>query len=288
MTIVSIRTGRGLRPTRARAVPRLGAAVALGFLALVVFAALIGGLLSQDPGRQDLLAAATGPSGAHLLGTDQLGRDILARIIAGSHTVLLGPTLVAVVTLLVATPLGLLAGFRGGRVETLIMRTVDAIYALPALLVVIVVVGILGGGYLLAVAALVVLTVPADVRVVRAAVLGQRGLPYVEAARTLGLPPRRIMWVHVLPNVLPTIVANLLLDFVGGLVALSALSFLGLGLPAGSPDWGRMLSENRGLLDSNAWAALAPALLIVLTAVAVTVLGDASYERLSRGKADHD
>jgi peptide/nickel transport system permease protein len=164
------------------------------------------------------------------------------------------------------------------------MRWVDLIWAVPALLVVIVVAGALGGGYWLAVALLVVLMAPLDTRMVRAATLEQAVRPYVEAAKTLGVSERRIMLLHIWPNVSSVVVANVMLQFATALVVLSGLSFLGLGSPPGTPDWGLMLAEGRSLIFESPVLTLAPAVMIVLTAAAMNVLGDWSYERIaSRG-----
>ncbi|MGH4001815.1 MAG: ABC transporter permease [Pseudonocardiaceae bacterium] len=253
---------------------------------LVVVLVVLGGWLApQDPSQQNLLVPSAGPSSLHRLGTDDLGRDIFSRILTGTRGAVIGPVVVAFGTMLVGLVLGLLAGFHGGRLETVIMRTVDLVYAMPALLVVIILVGLFSGGYWVAVGVLVLLTMPGTTRIVRAAVLAQRGLPYVEAARTMGVSNRRIVFVHVAPNILPTVVTSILLDFVGALVALSALSFLGLGVPPGSADWGRMLAENRGLLELNPWSVLAPALMLMATATAVTVLGDWLYERFEKARS---
>jgi ABC-type dipeptide/oligopeptide/nickel transport system permease subunit len=162
------------------------------------------------------------------------------------------------------------------------------LYALPAMLVILVLVGLVGQGYWSAVALLIFLYAPGDVRLIRSAVIGQRNLPYIEAARTTGVGSPRTMFVHLFPNVLPTVVAGTLLDFVSALVGLSSLSFLGVGTPPGSTDWGRMLAENRGLLDVNPWAAIAPALLIIGAGVSMTVLGDWAYGRLQKGNQRND
>ena len=231
--------------------------------------------------QQDLLTGLTGPGGKHLLGTDDLGRDILSRTIVGARTALIGPLLIAIGAMLIGNILGLLAGYRGGPTDSLIMRGVDLIYALPALLVAIVVVGVLGGGYYLAVGTLLFLFIPFDARLVRGATLEQRSKAYVEAAETLGLSRRRIMFLHIWPNVLPVAVANACLAFAFALVSLSALSFLGLGVGPGTADWGRMLSDSRTLLFANSASAIAPGVALVLLAASVNIVGDWLYERLS-------
>lgn len=255
-------------------------------LVLFALAATVGRLVLPDWDAQDLATGAAMPGGGHLLGTDELGRDIARMVVAGARSTLAGAALVAVGSMVIGNVLGLLAGYRGGWIDTVVRRWADLLLALPALLVTIVVAGIGGGGYALAVGVLVVLTSPADIRLVRSAVLEQRHRAYVEAAQTLGLSPFTVMTRHIWPNVLPVVVANTLLNFAGAIVALSSLSFLGLGVPPGAPDWGRMLSENRTLLYDNPSAALAPAVLIVAAAVALNLLGDRLFEAFSdRGRS---
>jgi peptide/nickel transport system permease protein len=261
----------------------VGAVLVVG---IVGVAAVAGSAVApNDPSAQNLLVGLTQPGHGHLLGTDDLGRDIFSRTIAGARSAVLGPLLVALGAMLVGNILGLLAGYRGGLVDTVISRWADLVYSLPALLVAIVVVGVFGGGYFLAVALLIVLYSPVDTRIVRSATLVQRSLPYVEAARITGVPPRRIIFAHIWPNVLPLAVANAFLTFAFSIVSLSALSFLGLGVGPGTADWGRMLSESRTLLFDNAWAALAPGIGLVVTAASVNVVGDWLFERLAdRGR----
>jgi ABC-type dipeptide/oligopeptide/nickel transport system permease subunit len=253
--------------------------IALGVLVLIVVIAITADWITPyDPYAQDLIASSQGPSAAHWLGTDQLGRDILSRLMVGSRTGIIGPAIVAICATVLGTLIGLWAGFTGGRTDSVTMRSIDVVYAIPPLLVAVVLVGLLGGGYWLAVAVLIVLSAPADVRVVRAAVMAQRELPYIAAARTLGLSQTRIALKHVLPNIAPTLAANALLQFVVALIALSGLAFLGIGVSAGTPDWGLMIAENRSILDLNPWAVIAPALCITLLAVAVAILGDRIFE----------
>jgi peptide/nickel transport system permease protein len=148
------------------------------------------------------------------------------------------------------------------------------------------VIGIFGGGYWVAVLTMMFLFVAPDTRIVRGAALEQRSLPYIEAARTLGIARWRIMFVDISANILPIIVAYVVLDFAYALVSLSALSFLGLGVAPGAPDWGRMLYENRNVLYSNPAASLVPAVMIVALAASVNLIGDWMYEGLGhRGDA---
>ncbi|HEU5211285.1 MAG TPA: ABC transporter permease [Gaiellaceae bacterium] len=279
---------RAQAPTRARR-RRISIPVVLAGIVLLVglVCAVFGPWIApHDPNEQDLFASLAGPSRNHLLGTDELGRDILSRTIIGARTAILGPALIAFGAMLIGNFFGVLAGYRGGTSDTVISRLVDFVYALPALLIAIVVVGVLGGGYWLAVGLLLVLFSPVDTRIVRAATLEQRNRPYVEAARLLGLSDRRIMARHVWPNVLPIALANAFLTFAFAIVSLASLSFLGLGVGPGTADWGRMLSDSRNLLLDVPEAALAPGIAIVLVAVSVNILGDFLSENLAdRGRA---
>lgn len=251
-------------------------------VAVIAMAVFDRALAPYDPTTQDLITGLSGPSGSHLLGTDQLGRDVLSRVIAGARPALLGPLIIAIVSVIVGNALGLLAGYRGGRVDSVIMRWVDVMWSIPSILVVIVAASALGGGYWLTVALLAVLTIPFDTRVVRGATLEQMPRPYVEAARVLGLPDRRIAIRHVWPNVAPTAAANTFLVFASSLVAIASVSFLGLGIDPSTPDWGVMIAQNQALLFANPASVLAPALMIVLTAASVNIIGDATFTALSR------
>jgi peptide/nickel transport system permease protein len=257
----------------------------LMFLVVVVVMVVFGSLVApHDPGAQNPTAALARPGGVHWLGTDSLGRDVFSRLIAGARTAFVGPLVITAGSALGGNLLGLWAGYRGGRIDAVVMRWVDLMWSIPGLLVIIVVQGALGGGYWLAVALLLVLTIPFDTRVVRGATLEQAPRPYVEAARTLGVSDRRIMLAHIWPNVAPVAVANAFLVFATSLSTLAGLSFLGLGVSPGTPDWGLMVSEGIELLFANPVVVLAPAAMIVLTATSMNLIGDWCYERLaSRG-----
>ncbi|MFE2426816.1 ABC transporter permease [Streptomyces sp. NPDC059373] len=277
----------GKRALRRRGRPPLLVLTSFVVLALMFVLAVAGNWLAPyDPTEQDLLTNVTPPSGSHWLGTDQLGRDVLSLVMAGARTALLGPLVVALGTVAVGAAIGIWAGYRGGIVDALANRFADLMYALPGLLVIVVVVGIVGGGYWLAVSVLTVLSLPSEIRLSRSATQVQARLPYVEAARTLGLSQRRIMFRHLLPNIAPTVVATLLLDFVSALIGLSGLSYLGLGVPAGTPDWGALLQDGQNLLADNPWMSLAPGLMIALCATSVTLIGDWMYDRFSAAETD--
>jgi peptide/nickel transport system permease protein len=252
------------------------------FIATVTVMAVLGDVIApHDPNAQDLATGLSKPTGSHWLGTDALGRDILSRIIAGARSALLGPLAIALGSAVFGSTLGLLAGYYGGLADSSISRWVDLMWALPGLLILIVVAGALGGGYWFSVGLLVILTMPFDTRMARAATLEQAPRAYVEAAKTLGVSDVRIMALHIWPNISSVVCANAFLNFAGALVALAGLSYLGLAIPPGTPDWGLMQAEGRNLLFANPMGVLAPAAMIVLTATCMTLIGDWLYERLS-------
>jgi peptide/nickel transport system permease protein len=250
---------------------------------VVLICAIFGSAIAPaDPYHQRLDVGISMPTSEFIAGTDTLGRDIVSRVIHGSATALMGPLVIAAGAFTIATFLGLLAGYIGGWVDTAIMRWVDFMFGLPSTLITIVVVGVVGGGYWTAVGVLLLLFVAPDTRIVRSAVLEQRPRPYIDAARTLGISKARILFVHILPNILPIVLAYVAIDFAFALVNLAGLSFLGLGVEPGTPDWGRMLSENRNLIYSNPPGILLPALMIILTAVSMNVIGDWLFERFTK------
>ncbi|MGH3276744.1 MAG: ABC transporter permease [Streptosporangiaceae bacterium] len=274
--------GQARAQRRVPVLPAVCAVVLLGVLVLVVAG---GWLAPQNPLVQNPLLSVTGLGHGHLLGTDQLGRDVFSLLLAGARSAVVGPLAVAAGTLLIGCPLGMAGAFFGGVTDTAVNRLADLVYALPALLIAIVVVGVVGAGYWLTAAVLLFLSVPAEIRLCRAAGMVQVRLPYIEAARTVGLSSWRIIFRHVLLNIAPTVVATFLLDFVGALIAFAALSYLGLGVPANSPDWGAMLGAGQSLILENPWLAVAPAVLLIVTGSCATLLGDWVYERLTNG--DH-
>ncbi|WFU06790.1 ABC transporter permease (plasmid) [Rhizobium sp. CB3171] len=272
MSIPAVGEIRGRnRPLR---VPIVILIAALIVAAVTVCAILGERIAPESPFLQRLGVADTLPSPVHIAGTDLLGRDVLSRVIYGARTALVGPVVIATGAFAIATLLGLLSGYLGGLVDSAITRWVDLMLALPAPLVAIVIVGVVGGGYWTATLVLIVLFTAPDTRIVRSAVLEQRPRPYIDAARSLGISKTRILFVHILPNIAPIILAYVVLDFGFALVNLVGLSFLGLGVEPGTPDWGRMLFENRNILFSNPVALLLPAGMIILTAVSMNLIGD--------------
>jgi peptide/nickel transport system permease protein/glutathione transport system permease protein len=258
--------------------------VGLSFLVLglVVLAAVAGTVLApQDPSAQDPLLGTQPPSADHLLGTDELGRDIASRLVEGARAAVLGPLAVALLSTGVGLMLGMCAGYYGGRVDSVIARLADLLYSLPALLIAIVVVGLISPSYPVTIGVLAFLTFPGDIRIFRSVTMVQTRLPYVDAARTLGLSGPTAMRRHVLPNMLPTVVSTFLLDFAGALVAFSALAFLGLGVETGSSDWGTMMADGQRLLFDQPAMSVAPAVLLIMVAASATIVGDWLYDRFT-------
>jgi len=255
-------------------------------LAVVGVFVVFSGWLVPNATAQDILTGVVAPGEeGHLFGTDQLGRDIAQLAIAGARSAVVGPIVIALGSMLLGLLLGTIAGYMGGALDLVLSKYADLLLALPTTLIALVVAGLVDGGYWVTVLVLVVLFSPTDIRMVRGAVIAQSARPYIESAKVLGLGRGRIMFRHILPNVLPIALATMLLNVAFALVAMSALSFLGLGVGPGVPDWGRQLSDGRDLLVENWGAVVVPGVLIILTAVAINLLGDWLQERFEQRAA---
>ncbi|MET0773566.1 MAG: ABC transporter permease [Candidatus Limnocylindrales bacterium] len=237
-------------------------------------------LTSADPNAQSLTQSLLPPSPDHPLGTDKPGRDVLARVIYGAAPTLLGGLVVVIVSGAIGIPLGLIAGFWGGKRDAIIMRPLDALVAFPALLLAILVVATFGRGLETAVLALGIIYVPAMARLVRSTTLVQRNLAYVDAGRALGYSDRRIVFRHILPNLVGPIVVQSSIDLAYAILDLAALSFLGLGQQPPDPDWGSMLADGRSYLLQNAIPALSAGLSIMIAVVAFNLVGDGLRSQL--------
>jgi peptide/nickel transport system permease protein len=267
---------------RRRRLPSIVIVVSFVLLGLVVVSAVFGSLIApHDPSTQDLGLVYAKPSGSHLLGTDELGRDVLSRVMVGARAALIGPLVVSLGAMLIGNVIGVYAGFRGGFADTVMMRMADLAMAIPAMLVIVVVSGILGGGYWAAIALYTIIMIPGDARVARGATMAQVQRPYIEAARTLGVSNRRIMVHHIWPNISAVVIASAFLGFASALVGLGTLSFLGVGASPVAPDWGTMLSAGEASLFQNPVATLAPGAAIVVLAGSTNLIGDWIYDKIS-------
>ena len=250
------------------------ALVGLAILLPLLMMAFLPGVLAGDPNAQDL-SASLRPAGVdHLLGTDKLGRDVWSRIVYGAAPTLLGALVVIAISGLIGIPLGLVAGYFGGLVDALIMRVLDALLAFPALLLAILVVATFGGGLLTVVIALGAIYVPAMARLVRSVTLVHARLAYVDACRALGYTDARIIFRHILPNLVAAVVVQSTIDLAYAILDIAALSFLGLGQQPPDPDWGSMLADARSYLLQNAWPAISSGVAIMLAVVSVNLVGD--------------
>ena len=254
-----------------------GLVILLPIIVATVAPALLTGI---QPNAQDLSASLQFPSGEHLLGTDKLGRDVWARLVYGAQPTLLGALVVVIISGLIGIPLGLFAGYYGGRTEAVIMRVLDALLAFPALLLAILVVATFGRGLGTIVVALGVIYVPAMARLIRSVTLVQRSLAYVDAGRALGFSDGRILFRHILPNLVAAVVVQSTIDLAYAILDIAALSFLGLGQQPPDPDWGSMLSDGRAYLLQNAWPAISAGFAIMLAVVSFNLVGDGLRSQL--------
>ncbi|MBN1660618.1 MAG: ABC transporter permease [Anaerolineae bacterium] len=250
-------------------------------LFVVVLAALLAPWVSPyDPLRQDLLQRRQPPSAQHLLGLDELGRDNLSRVVHGARLSLrIGVTSVAL-ALAAGGLLGLAAGYRGGWLDSAITSALDAVQAIPSLLLAIVVVAILGRGLQNVIYAVAIAMMPVYARLMRVGVLAAKDLPYVEAARALGVRRRRLLAYHILPACLTPLLVQVTLGVGTAILEAAGLSFLGLGVQPPVPEWGAMLAQGRGALFAAPHIVLYPGLAIASTVLGFNLLGEGVQEAL--------
>jgi peptide/nickel transport system permease protein len=237
-------------------------------------------LTDADPIGQNLTDTLLWPSPEHPLGTDKPGRDVLARVVYGAAPTLLGALVVVVVSGVIGVPLGFIAGYFGGKREVVIMRPLDGLLAFPALLLAVLVVATFGRGLQTVVLALGIIYVPAMARLVRSVTLVQRNLAYIDAGRALGYSDRRIMFRHILPNLVGPVVVQSTIDLAYAILDIAALSFLGLGQQPPWPDWGSMLSDGRSYLLQNPITALSAGLAIMIAVICFNLVGDGLRSQL--------
>jgi len=254
---------------------RLGVAGALIVLMFVLMAIFAPWLAPQDPADQSLLIRRQPPSPDYLLGTDEFGRDILSRIIYGARVSLSVALSSVGIGLLIGSTLGAIAGYLGGWLDALIMRSMDLLLAFPYLLLAIVIVAALGPGLVNTVIAIAVWTVPAFARVARSAVLQIKERDFIVAALALGAKEERVMRVHLLPNFAATLVVYASLYLAYAILMESALSFLGLGVQPPRASWAGMISNGRNYITSAPHIATIPGVAIALAVLGFNLLGDA-------------
>jgi peptide/nickel transport system permease protein len=284
-TVIARVAGRTVRDRRWDTLRRAAATRLAPFGAAVLLLAIGAALLApvvapHDPLKQDLNHTLGRPDRIHPLGTDNVGRDVLSRVIWGTRVSLVagfGSVMIAVV---VGGVLGLAAGYAGGRVDNLIMRVMDAVLSFPPLVLALALGAVLGAGLIGVVIALGVVYTPTFARLMRGQVLAITAREYVDAARALGLPGWRIAWSHVLPNATAPIVVQASLSVAFAILAEASLSFLGLGVQPPGASWGSMINAGRGYLQQAPWIVFGPGAALFVTVVGLNFVGDAIRDAL--------
>jgi peptide/nickel transport system permease protein len=255
----------------------LGLAVITMFALMAAFAALI---VPYDPIATSWSLVRKAPSAQHWFGTDELGRDVLARVVFGARASLLAGVISVGIALTIGVPLGLLAGYRGGFIDALISRITDAMLACPFLILAIALAAFLGPSLGNAMIAIGISATPIFIRLTRGQVLSVKVEDYIEAARAMGNPRWRIALVHILPNILPALLVQATLSIAAAIIAEAALSFLGLGQQPPAPSWGSMLNAAQRFLTSAPWMAIWPGLAIFLVVLSFNLVGDGLRDAL--------
>ncbi|MFC2099859.1 ABC transporter permease [Candidatus Bipolaricaulota bacterium] len=256
----------------------IGAVILTGFVVCAVFAPYVA---PHPPLAMDLTSMHSPPgTPGHLLGTDNLGRDVLSRLIYGSRISLSVGLVVVSIAAAIGTTMGLLSGFYGKTVDVAIMRVVEIFVAFPFLILVVAAISILGPSLYNVMLVLGLVSWPIYARLVRSEVLAIRELPYIEAARAIGASNARIMFRHVLPNCLSSVLVTAAMSMAGAILSTAALGFLGLGVQPPTPEWGMMLNEAKQFLRSYPWEIFYPGVAIMLVVLALNFLGDGLRDAL--------
>jgi peptide/nickel transport system permease protein len=271
---------RGVNLVLKNPVTTLGLGIILALVVVAVFAPYLAPYPEQGRGLSNLKERLAAPSLKHPLGTDNLGRDILSRIVFGARISLRAAIVVVLIVMVIGVPLGLAAGYFGGRVDELIMRFADMILAFPSLLLAIAIVASLGPSLLNALIAISVPWWPWYTRLVRSQVISLKEMQFVESARAIGASRSRIMFRHILPNCLSPVIVQATLDMGYIVLYLSALGFLGLGTQPPAADWGVMVSDGRDFFLNQWWISTFSGAAIFLTVLAFNLLGDGVREAL--------
>ena len=253
-------------------------------LAVVVVSALMAALAPwitpYDPLQTSFSMVRKAPSLAHWFGTDEVGRDLLSRIVWGARASLAAGVISVSIAIGIGVPLGMLAGYAGGLIDSLISRLTDAMLACPFLILAIALAAFLGPSLGNVMIAIGVTATPIFIRLARGQVLSVKAEDYVEAARAVGNPPWRVLTRHILPNILPPVIVQASLAIAAAIIAEASLSFLGLGQQPPSPSWGSMLNNAQRFLTQSPWMAIFPGLAIFVIVLAFNLLGDGLRDAL--------
>jgi peptide/nickel transport system permease protein len=283
----SIAKGAAARLRKRAATERRWASVTLwvgvGIVAFVAFVSFAAPLLGfEHPDQQNLAESLQAPSGAHPMGTDTLGRDILTRVVYGGRIDLIFAVVTTIVPFAFGALLGALAGYRGGWLDTVVSRLVDIVVAFPFIVLILAIVAITGPGLKGAYIGVFAVGWALYARLTRGEMLVEREKEYILAARTLGYSTWRIVFRHALPNVLRASIVFSMADIVLNILLLSALSYLGLGAIPPSPEWGALVADGKDVILTAWWVATMPGLVIVLVGVGFSLIGDGLADRLGR------
>lgn len=261
----------------------LGAAIVLCFVALALFAPFIAG---YDPAQVSFTTIRKAPSFAHWLGTDELGRDILSRMVFGARASLLAGMCSVLIALMVGVPFGLLAGYFGGLVDGCISRATEALLSIPFLILAIALAAFLGPSLVNAMIAIGVSAAPLFIRLARGQVLAIKNEDYVQSTRSLGASNTRIVLRHILPNIMPALIVQATIMIASAIIAEASLSFLGLGLQPPNPSWGSMLNTAKNFMTQAPWMSIFPGTAIFLVVFGFNLLGDGLRDALDP-RQDH-
>ena len=249
--------------------------ISLTVLVIILVCVCFADALAQyDPNELDIANMLKGPSAEHWLGTDKTGRDILSRLLYGGRTSLLGALGVVGISIVIGVPIGLLSGYHGGKLDSILMRICDVIVSFPALLLAFVFVAAFGRGLFNAILALGIIYIPMLAKLTRSLVLIEKNKTYVEAAKSIGFSDTRILFSQILPNCISTMMVELTLDLGYAILDLASMSFLGLGVQPPTSDWGAMLEEGRIYLTTSPLCAIAPGIMIIVTVIALNIFSD--------------
>ena len=268
---------RAWRRFRRRPSAVVGLIIVVAFIALAVLAPWVS---PQDPIATSWGAIRQAPSAEHWFGTDEIGRDVLSRVIWGARASLLAGIVSVSISLMIGIPIGLAAGFFGGYLDAAISRVTDAFLACPFLILAIALAAFLGPSLTNAMIAIGISAAPIFVRLTRAQVLNTKEEDYIEAARAVGNSPLRIALRHILPNITAPLMVQATLAIAAAVIAEASLSFLGLGQQPPAPSWGSMLNTAKNYIDNAAWMAIWPGLSIFLLVLAFNILGDGLRDAL--------
>ncbi|AHG80315.1 Dipeptide transport system permease protein dppC [Mannheimia varigena USDA-ARS-USMARC-1388] len=264
-----------------------GAVIGLAFIAVVFFVSVFADFIAPfDPISQNRAALLLPPAwfengqAAHLLGTDDIGRDILSRIIYGARLSVFIGLIIVLMSCVLGVILGLLAGYYGGTLDIVIMRFVDIMLAIPSLLLTIGVVTILGPSLINAAIAIAIVSIPSYVRLTRASVMSEKNRDYVTASRVAGAGVGRLMFIVILPNCLAPLIVQMTMGISNAILELAALGFLGIGAQPPTPELGTMLAESRGFMQSANWLVTIPGLAILSLVLAFNLMGDGLRDAL--------